>query len=531
MKKMIISSLFCLVTVYKLMKNSRIIQCSVITLLLAGLISCGQEQTDTELPQELPEELPEETETSEEPYAVVKIENLQTRLRLLNPKFEVKRDEIWRSDPKNIIINYPLSQEHKADTYFGYADADGQILLCEVINLPEAAKQWKGAFFQTGWTTITEIDIRMNGTVRLYTDDKGEKYGTLDVTSLEPVPESILPVNLQPGVYRETYPGSPDDAFYTIVDFIDREKMEIAGLSNGVYTLLGKYKYEMREHAIILTNMNIGYSSELFFRVVNSSKFEVQYLQGETAQKVGYTVMTFEREKPDEVVKIENLQTRLRLLDPKFYVKRDEIWRSDPKDIIIDYPPSQEHKADTYFGYADADGQILLCEVINFPESAKQWKGAFAYTTGWTTITEINVQMSGTIRLYTDDKDEKYGTLELTSLEPVPESSEPVLQPGVYLETYPTPGYTKIDFIDREKVKITEGYSSIHSESYTYKYEIREHVITLTEINGAISEYGLFFHVLNNSKFELETFYTLLGNKTGWPVITFEKENNQHSNK
>jgi hypothetical protein len=271
---------------------------SLMILLLAGWISCGREQAVATLPPEEPEAtLP----IGEEPYAVVEIEDLQTRLRILEPKFDVKRNEIWRSDPRGVITDYPPSPQYEACTYFGYADAEGRIFHCEVINLPGSAKQWKGEVFQTGWTTVTEINVQMTGTVRLYTGSEDETYGTLELTLLEPVPASGLPVNLQPGVYRETYPSEQDDVFYTKIDLIDNEYLEIATFLRGECAQPDKYKYEIRGHAIILTNVDsehTDYTDELFFHVVNDSKFEVQSLHAYTAGQVGFPVMTFEKETP-----------------------------------------------------------------------------------------------------------------------------------------------------------------------------------------------------------------------------------------
>ncbi|MDR1224126.1 MAG: hypothetical protein LBL07_14795, partial [Tannerella sp.] len=58
-------------------------------------------------------------------------------------------------------------------------------------------------------------------------------------------------------------------------------------------------------------------------------------------------------------------------------------------------------------------------------EATLQWEGEFVYTTPLGTVTEVNIQMSGTVRLYTSDKGEKYGKLDMTSLEPTgPETNE-----------------------------------------------------------------------------------------------------------
>jgi hypothetical protein len=228
-------------------------------------------------------------------------------------------------------------------------------------------------------------------------------------------------------------------------------------------------------------------------------------------------------EEPDDGIKIENLQTRLRIVEPNLISPADVeyFWRADPGNIIMNYPPYHWYEEHTYFGYTDADGETLLCQVTGFPESAKQWKGEFVFTSTMGTITEINIQLSGTVRLYTGDKGEKYGTLELTSLEPTgPESNEPVLQPGVYVETYPYPGRSKIDFIDNEKMKI-EAFATLR-----FKYEIRknEYAIILDNMDyeGYIST--MFFRVMNNSKFEVTDLYPSTADRTGGIIMTFEIE-------
>jgi hypothetical protein len=245
-------------------------------------------------------------------------------------------------------------------------------------------------------------------------------------------------------------------------------------------------------------------------------------------------------DKPDDGVKIENLQTRLRIIDPG-YLSRESIWkydlkdsitgknmwRWDPKNVIIHFPPLPKYyRIDTYFGYADADGRTLLCEVINFPEVASQWKEDFS--SGLGTLSEVNVQMSGTVRLYTDNTGEKYGLLELTSLEPV--GAEPAnLQLGVYTETYPGRGKTLINFIDKETLEITQIYDK-EIQTDKWKYEIRDnYTVRLTEDGEAIGG-ELFFRVISDSKFEMDYIYVVTAENLP-PIMTFEKENNQHSNK
>jgi hypothetical protein len=230
-------------------------------------------------------------------------------------------------------------------------------------------------------------------------------------------------------------------------------------------------------------------------------------------------------QKPDAVEEIENFQTRLRIVEPKLISPKDVeyVWGANPKDIIMYYPPYHSYQGNIYFGYTDADGEILLCKVLNFPESAKQWEAEFVYIYGLGTVTETNVKINGTVRLYTDDKGEKYGTLELTSLEPTgPESDEPALQPGVYMETFPYPGNTRMDFIDGERVNITRNLN-YSPELYEYKYEIGEHAVKFTYTNGTRG-YETFFRVVSNSRIEMEYPYVITAERTGWQILTLERE-------
>jgi hypothetical protein len=158
------------------MKTGLMIKYAVATILFAGSgwISCGQGKDDP-------------AEIEDEPDRVVKIENLQTRLRIVEARNVQYPEEVWSAGTGNILINYATAGRQKSDLYFGYTDAGGQTLLCEVTGFPEAALQWEGEVaYTTPLGTVTEVNIQMSGTVRLYTDERGEKYGKLDVTSLEP---------------------------------------------------------------------------------------------------------------------------------------------------------------------------------------------------------------------------------------------------------------------------------------------------------------------------------------------------------
>jgi hypothetical protein len=504
----------------QLMKNSRIIKYGILSLLLAGWISCGEQ--NAALPkEELAETIPETPER--EPYAVVAIENLQTRLRILDPK-NTSRENLWDSDPQNVILYY-LPTPH--DTYFGYADADGQTFLCEVINFPGAALQWEGEFSRTTEKgTVTEVNIQMNGIIRLYTDSAGGKYGTLELMSLEPSGTgSKEPVNLQSGVlYMETYPIRGR----TQVNFLDKDTLEITerwnyGGVERVRTL--KRRYEIQDNNTV--SIEDGLMYELYFRVTSDSKFEIDcfyplFIAGDP--RIGNPpIMTFEKVEEGEyaVVEIENMQTRLRVLDPKNLSNsdRENVWFSDPENVIVHYLSAPY---DTYFGYADADGQTLLCEVINFSGAALQWEGEFSRTTGLGgTVTEVNVQMSGTVRLYIDKRKGKYGTLELKSLEPSGSGSgEPVeLQLGVYTEKFPIYGRTQINFIDKNTMEI-RFYDGEIVKTLKCGYEIQGDKYTINIGNG-----DGYFRVISDSKFEMDYLYSVVGDGRPTPIMTFAKEN------
>lgn len=258
----------------------------------------------------------------------------------------------------------------------------------------------------------------------------------------------------------------------------------------------------------IRINLRAIIAATIFVIVIGACKEDAETLQRKT----------------DDGVKIENLQTRLRIVESIFDDENPEdIWRSNPKGIMMNYLPVQQSKGNAYFGYTDADGSVLLCEVINYSDFAKSWKGEFVHTTPLGTITEINILMNATIQLYTNDNGEKYGTLELMLLEQSGiESDEPTLQSGVYLDTYPHSGCTIVDFIDKETVKITSV--EVPDDQFTYKYKICEHAIILTDPNGVVPEQKLFFRIINNSKFELDYLYSTTAEKSGSVIMTFERE-------
>ena len=212
-------------------------------------------------------------------------------------------------------------------------------------------------------------------------------------------------------------------------------------------------------------------------------------------------------DKQDDGIRIENLDTRLRIavpdsLDPDV----ENLWHANTGNILVYYPPFNlsymgrpySYKGKAFFGYMDEQGAIIECEVKNLPESVKDWKAELVYDTGFGTIREINVRMNGVVRLDTAGQAIKRGMLELTSLEPSGGKSKSVLQRGLYFLTYPSQDErVKVDFVnEREVVFFSKGY---------YHYEIREdkHTIVLKDTFSG-KEWEYFFHVINDYEFEFE---------------------------
>ncbi|MDR1407220.1 MAG: hypothetical protein LBJ23_04125 [Tannerella sp.] len=281
MKKIILSRLFCLVTVYAFGQN--FCKYGIMALLLAGWISCEQSREEAE--------------------GGIKIENLQTRFRFLDTRDYFRREamyysdlNMWRWDPQNVIIHFPPQPErYKVDTHFGYVDTDGQTLFCDVINFPEAALQWEYDYSSTKEKRM-EVNVLMSGMVRIYTDENGEKYGTLELTSLKP--SGAEPASLQPGVYTETYPyPERNGPRHTQINIIDKEALEITLMRNGESAQTGKYNYEIRDNDMIrLTCMEEEANShDLFFRVISDSEFEWGDMYVVTAERLP-PVMTFKKE-------------------------------------------------------------------------------------------------------------------------------------------------------------------------------------------------------------------------------------------
>lgn len=229
--------------------------------------------------------------------------------------------------------------------------------------------------------------------------------------------------------------------------------------------------------------------------------------------------------KKEGDIKIENLQTRLRIVvSPLVGSDVEHVWRANPENMLIHYPPYGSYKGNTYFGYTDEKGETVLCKVKNLPASVKERKGEFVYKNTLSTITEINVQLSGIVRIETDSLGKKQGTMDLTSIVPTGPKPKPVLQLGMYAHTYPTLGgkSVKIEFIDRKILKLMEPGLPVK----TYHYEIfdTEHAIMLKDVTGVVPEQKMFFHVISNSEFETDCFCGYTAEYPGQVLMTFKKE-------
>ena len=229
-------------------------------------------------------------------------------------------------------------------------------------------------------------------------------------------------------------------------------------------------------------------------------------------------------DKQDDGIRIENLDTRLRIVvSPLVGSDVEHVWRANPENMLIHYPPYGSYKGNTYFGYTDEKGETVLCKVKNLPVSVKERKGEFVYKNTLSTITELNVQLSGIVRTETDSLGKKQGTMELTSIVPTGPKPKPVLQLGMYAHTYPTLGgkSVKIEFIDRKILKLMKPGLPVK----TYHYEIfdTEHAIMLKDVTGVVPEQKMFFHAISDSEFETDCFCAYTAEYPGQVLMTFKK--------
>ncbi|WP_260442331.1 hypothetical protein [Tannerella forsythia] len=232
---------------------------------------------------------------------------------------------------------------------------------------------------------------------------------------------------------------------------------------------------------------------------------------------------------PDDGIRIENLETRLRIVES--YESYSDLWDANVENILIYAPPYYSaYRGDTCFGYTDEKGEVTLCKVKNLSASVKDWKAELVHDTGFGIIREINVRLSGIVQTQTDSSGYKHRTLVLTSIVPTGPKPKPTLRSGIYWATYPM-GYkkdVKIEFIDKKEVVISTTASHFKS-SDRYNYEILEdeHVIILKELAGKSElkpEHKLFFRMINDSEFDLDLLYDNVLEYPRYRISTFKKE-------
>lgn len=239
----------------------------------------------------------EKNDTPDKKDDTIKIENLQTRLRIVEPRSkETAIEYVWLAKMEDMLVCYPAHPGYEGHTYFGYKDEKGEILRCEVKDLPESVKRWKGQFtHENKYCSIVEINVRMSGILHRDTDEIGRKRGTLKLTMLEPtvnIGESVL----QSGEYWETYPSNDCWARTKITLFDDKTIMLT---KPGVNLLYCKFETIEDEHAIVLKD-SIRFRPEkerkLFFRVISDTEFEIEALEGViTAADPGWKIKTFKK--------------------------------------------------------------------------------------------------------------------------------------------------------------------------------------------------------------------------------------------
>ncbi|MDO4704218.1 hypothetical protein [Tannerella sp.] len=227
----------------------------------------------------------------------IKIENLQTRLRIAVPdSLDPNVEDLWHANTGNILVYYPpfnisytgKPYYYKGKVFFGYMDEQGAIIECEVKNLPESVKDWKAELvYDTGFGMIREINVRMNGVVRLDTAGQAIKRGVLELTSLEPSGTGNKPT-LQRGIYFSTYPHLETRLS---VNFVNESDVIIPVLLPGK----GEYDYAIREekHTIVLKDPVSGKEWELFFRAVNDYEFELEHPWGGILEYPRFRILTF----------------------------------------------------------------------------------------------------------------------------------------------------------------------------------------------------------------------------------------------
>jgi hypothetical protein len=109
------------------------------------------------------------------------------------------------------------------------------------------------------------------------------------------------------------------------------------------------------------------------------------------------------------------------------------------------------------------------------------------------------------------------GTFSCESKE---ETKIPSIESGMYSETYPSQGHTKINVLDKETLEIIKG-------EYVdkFKYEILDLSIKITLMeNSPLKEEGteLYFRIISDSKFEIGNLYASVP-ESPVVIMIFEK--------
>jgi hypothetical protein len=310
------------------MKNNPIIKYCVMALFLVGGISCGQEQADVVLqPEESVGVIPEDTaepDPKEKPYAVVEIENLQTQLYVFKPTdLDEATTRMWYPKQESTIFHCLSVLSFKAPLFptgirFGYVDDENRTIICEVSDFPEEALQWEGILVywgNRGDPAVMRVNIRMSGTVRLYSKDTEngvERFGTLELTSIA---KDDGKKTIDFGMYTETFPGkgvrginvvNEDRLFIVnyhplfVFDEETQEEVLVRDDSRGIYSN-DEYQYKILDNVIYIRLIESSgtvseHEGNLYIHIIDDSKFEIDFLDGTTASlPYKRIIMTFEK--------------------------------------------------------------------------------------------------------------------------------------------------------------------------------------------------------------------------------------------
>ena len=149
-----------------------------------------------------------------------------------------------------------------------------------------------------------------------------------------------------------------------------------------------------------------------------------------------------------------------------------------------------------------------------------------------TTLKNVNYRKVWHIALLTGKISED-SQIELNVITSYDEEEEPELsevETGIYAEpdpvTYvPIMGYTKINFIDKDKLVIIK-HTGTENENHTeFNYEISGYTIKLAPVESSDIMTVHYFRIINHCKFEMEYLYpTSQDIRIIPPIMTFEKE-------